>query len=157
LKVFFCQHLQVQVPDLKMLVEGLKVLDKARNPRAEIKDLIWQINALEPDEESLKMIDDAKVLPVISSTGKLTLFSRTRTFAIVDRKPLADAFAGRIAVLDFSLDEVRRLQPFLSSMKIESRYLSKLVEEKSSVEEISSHPDTDLTRDLRRRAYALTR
>jgi len=155
-ETFFCQSLQIQVPDLKMLVSGLKTLEGINSVR-EARELIWQINALDPDKKTLEPLANASVLPVKLKDGTVILRKPSSTFAIIDRKPLADALDGHITFLDFSLEDIRLLRPFLSALKLEGRYLSQLVVEKSSVQGIFSQPSVDLTRYLRRRAHSLTR
>ncbi len=159
---FFVDFLGVAVPDFKMFVDEIK---KSIEPgpgfvlglEQRIKNLIWHINTLEPTAESLQPLWDLTIFPVKLHDGRVKLQRRSFDFAIVDRQHLADAFDGKARFLDFNLVEVRKLEPFLSCFNLEDRYISRMVKEKSSIKEGLSNPDPVLTRNLRRKAYALFR
>jgi hypothetical protein len=93
---------------------------------------------------------------VRKANGKIELRTRLARFSIIDRQIWADAFEGKLDYLDFTLKEVRILEPFLSGMEI-GGYLSEVVIEKSSFQGILPEPSAKRTRDLQRRAYALSR
>jgi hypothetical protein len=158
LETLFVEVLKVKIPDLHLLVKELKRVARS-SPSIDIDDiksLIWQINAFNPTLEDLKPLHRSKVLPVRKSDAAIELCTRLGRFSIVDRQPWADAFEGMLDFLDFSLKDVRTLQPFLSSMEV-GGYLSEVVVEKSSFEGSLPEPSHERTRNLRRRAYALSR
>jgi hypothetical protein len=156
LKDLFVGVLKVKIPDLRLLVEELKRFAQSSPSINDIKSLIWQINTFDPTTEDLATLRGSKIFPVRKSNGTVELRTRLARFSIIDRQLWADAFEGKLDYLDFSLKEVRTLEPFLSGMEI-GGYLSEIVIEKSSFQGILPEPSAKRTRDLRRRAYALSR
>lgn len=127
---------------------------------AAVKETIWALNSLldttadPPDEESIFL---GTVFPVRYPNKSVKLQSGRTQFAIADRKTLGDIFSPQAKMLDFTLDEVRRLRPFLSWLNLESRYLSTSVREISTVaggrmDELQC-PD----REIRQKAFGLLR
>jgi hypothetical protein len=156
LKDLFVGVLKVKIPDLRLLVEELKRVAQSSPSTNDIKSLIWQINTFAPTIEDLDKLRGSKIFPVRKANGRLELRTRLARFSIIDRQPWADAFEGKLDFLDFSLKEVRTLEPFLSCMEV-GGYLSEVVIEKSSFQGILPEPSAQRTRALRRRAYALSR
>jgi hypothetical protein len=156
LKDLFVGVLKVKITDLRLLVEELKRVAQSPPSISDIKSLIWQINTFAPTIEDLNKLRESKIFPVRKTNGRFVLRTRLAVSSIIDRQPWADAFEGKLEVLDFSLKEVRTLEPFLSGMEV-GGYLSEVVIEKSSFQGILPEPSTKRTRDLRRRAYALSR
>ena len=157
LEDFFVRTLKVKIPDLGLLVEELKRTVKSSRSVDDVKSLIWQINSFIPTGKALSILYDSDILPVKAADGKLDLRSRTGRFSIRDRQSWADIFKSKIDFLDFSLKEVRMLQPFLSCLNLEKRYLSQIVVEESSFRGVLSDPSSKRTKHLRRRAHALAR
>jgi hypothetical protein len=156
LKDFFVGVLKVKIPDLRLLVEELKRVEQSSLSIDDIKSLIWQINTFDPTIEDLQTLRGSKIFPVRKANGTVELRTRMARFSIIDRQLWADAFEGKLDYLDFSLKEVRTLQPFLAGLEIDG-YLSEVVIEKSSFQGIIPEPSAKRTRDLQRRAYALSR
>lgn len=159
---FFVGFIGVTVPYLGMFVDEMKNLIESGPGlvlgfERRVRNLILHINTLQPTAESLQPLWELAIFPVKLHDGRVKLQPRSFDFAIVDRQNLADAFDGRARLLDFSLEEVWKLEPFLSCFDLEDRYLSRMVEERSSIKEGSSDPHSVLTRNLRRKAYALFR
>jgi hypothetical protein len=127
---------------------------------AAVKETIWALNSLlsstvdPPDEEP---IFRGTVFPVRYPNKSVKLQSGRTQFAIADRKALGDIFAPQAKMLDFTLDEVRRLRPFLSWLDLESRCLSISVREISTVAggrmDKLQYPD----REIRQKADGLYR
>lgn len=162
LEDFFVSFLGVQELTLDMAYDELKEM-AARVPSPSItavKETIWALNSLLvsadefPDEEPIFI---GKVFPVKYPNGSIKLQTGRTQFAITDRKTLGDIFGPRAKILDFSLDEVRRLRPFLSWLGLETRYLSTMVREISTVAggrmDRLQYPD----RDIRQKADGLYR
>ncbi|KAL2065322.1 hypothetical protein VTL71DRAFT_2991 [Oculimacula yallundae] len=156
LKDLFVGVLKVKIPDMRLLVRELKRVALALPSIEAVKSLIWQINAFSPTIEDLSQLHDSKIFPVKSSSRPVELRTRLESFSIIDRQPWADAFKGKLDVLDFSLKEVRSLEPFLSCMQV-GGYLSEVVIEKSSFDGSLPEPNPKRTKSLQRRAYALSR
>ncbi|KAF4340028.1 hypothetical protein FBEOM_6067 [Fusarium beomiforme] len=138
LEDFFVSFLGVQELTLGMAYDELKEMGSRVPPPsiAAVKETIWALNSLlgaavdPPDENP---IFRGTVFPVRYPNGSVKLQSGLTQFAIADRKVLRELFAAQAKMLDFSLDEVRRLRPFLSWLGMESRYLSTSVREISTV------------------------
>ncbi|KAJ0152697.1 Benzoate 4-monooxygenase [Fusarium oxysporum f. sp. albedinis] len=138
LEDFFVSFLGVQELTLDMAYDELKEMGSRVPPPsvAAVKETIWALNSLldttadPPDEEP---ISRGTVFPVRCPNKSVKLQSGRTQFAIADRKALGDIFAPQAKMLDFTLDEVRRLRPFLSWLDLESRYLSTSVREISTV------------------------
>jgi hypothetical protein len=159
LKGFFVDFLGVLTPDLDMLVDELASLGNQSSELRinDAKNLIREINFFAPNERSLRKLRTQMIFPVRRRGFEPTLSSTNSSFLIIDRRKLADAFEGNFFLLDFDLEEVQKLQPFLSCFDLEDRYISRKVKERSSVEGNPGKPNANLTRNLRRRAYALFR
>jgi hypothetical protein len=160
LRDFFVGTLKVEIHDLRLLVDELRRVVTSNHTVDDVKSLIWQINKFSPSRVSLQTLETLPILPVqMTSRGldAVVLRVRAKKFAINDRQLLAEMFQGRIDHLDFSLEEVRKLQPFLSSFDLEDRYLSRAVTETSSVQGDVGVISRERTRQVRSRAHALAR
>jgi hypothetical protein len=156
LKDLFVGVLKVKIPDLRLLVEELKRVAQSSPSIDDIKSLIWQINTFDPTIQDLETLRGSKIFPVRKANGRVELRTRIARFSVIDRQLWADAFERKLDYLDFSLKEVRTLQPFLAGLEI-GGYLSEVVIEKSPLQGIITEPSAKRTRDLQRRAYALSR
>ncbi|KAK1657077.1 hypothetical protein BDP55DRAFT_721711 [Colletotrichum godetiae] len=138
LEDFFVETLGVQRLTLAIACDEL--LNKANEQPtvtvAEIKETIWLVNTLlhsatsYPDPEQLP---DSAIFPVEHPTGQVSLDTSRTEFVIRDRKPLAEMFASKVRVLNFSLDEFHRFGNLFSWLGLDSRYLSSSVKEISTV------------------------
>ncbi len=157
LKDFFVGILQVKIPDLGLLVGELEHLAKLSPLVDDVRNLVWQINSFTPDGKALDRLRRCRIFPVRTTHGTIVLRSRDESFSINDRQLWADAFYGKVDFLDFSLKEVRSLQPFLSCSGLEGRYLSEIVMEKSSFQGNIREASSVRSKHFRRRAHALAR
>ncbi len=160
LKDLFVGVLKVKIPDLGLLVEELSRVARSSPTVDDVKSLIWQINSFTPSRKALQKLVDHPIFPVRLLNGTveaIELRDRSGHFSIIDRQPWADAFQGEVEFLHFTLEEVRKLQPFLSCLDLEGGYLSRVVVEKSSFQGNIQEPSGKRTRQLRRRAHALSR
>ncbi|KAM0365767.1 hypothetical protein ACHAPK_009288 [Fusarium culmorum] len=138
LEDFFVNFLGVQELTLSMAYDELKDMGTRIPcpPIDAVRDTIWALNSLLvtagrlPDE---RPILKGAVFPVKYPNGSVKLHPGRTEFSIVDRKALGDIFGARAKTLDFTLDEIRRLQPFLSWLNMGLRYLSASVREISTV------------------------
>jgi hypothetical protein len=160
LKDFFIGVLKVRIPDLNMLIEELSRVASSNPTVDDVKSLIWQINSFSPTRKVVEKLKPLTIFPVKAasrSIAPVVLRARNESFSIIDRQPWADAFQGQIDLLDFSLEEVRKLRPFLSSFDLESRYLSRAIAETSSFQGEVREQSRKRTRQIRNRAYAIAR
>ena len=94
------------------------------------------------------------IAPAITSTGTIyptgdpVVMTALDDFAIIDRQHYALHFKDKIKILDFSMEEVRRLKPFIKWAGLTDRYLSRLVTERTVVGDGPHVMDKPLTHDL---------
>jgi hypothetical protein len=159
LEALFIETLGVQTLTLRMLHNEL-LQAKPHNTVAELKIMIWSFNALlQTDKTSLdpELLLKAKVFPVRHPNGDTALSSARTDFAIGDREYLVARFEGKIKILDYTVEEVRHLKPFLEWTKLTTRLLSVTVQESSTVSPGVQQSIGAPKRDLKRKAYALLR
>ncbi|PNP45552.1 hypothetical protein TGAMA5MH_02775 [Trichoderma gamsii] len=99
---------------------------------------------------------DANIFPVRYCNGEVVLRSAKVDFAIPDRDYLSAMFKEKITMLDFELEDIRRLKPFFEWTKLQGRYLSSCVVEGTSVSD-TGRPISEESRDLKLRAYYILR
>lgn len=162
---FFIDFLGVEVLTLEMACEELKKLAEEMPipSMASVKETITAINTLLQGTTVLQQTElrqtvlESRILPVKYPDGTVELQSPQANFAIIDRKFLGELFSDGINVLDFSLEEVRKLKRFIAWLNLDSCYLSVLVSESSTVtgDERTRlrHPD----RDVRNKTHELCR
>ena len=127
---------------------------------AEIKDTLWVFNSLLLGQNPLlspRQILESRIFLVRYPNGQVELRTSRTDFAIVDRQRFGDAFADQAKLLDFRLDEVRRLKPFFQWAGLEYRYLSSMVKEISLLQGGDPTPISAQDRDVSRRAHGLFR
>ncbi|KAF4495856.1 hypothetical protein FAGAP_7989 [Fusarium agapanthi] len=128
-------------------VEDIKVALFAFNDFLKIEDGNW-------DPEPIRT---AKIFPVVYPDGTTALRSIDVGFAIADRSNLRSKFSDQIALLDFELEDIHRLRPLFSWLKIQQRYLSRCVMERTAVSGDSRLPISSPKRDLGLKAYQICR
>lgn len=160
LEKLFVNHVGVKKVKLNMLLKELERLTevpKTQSTIASVKELINRINNMNLDKKRLSSIQNASILPVRRKDGKVIFLSPGDDFVINDRQKLANAFQGKVAMLDFNLEDVRILEPFLIALDLGERYLSSIVKQTSSLNSGAGSPDHELTHSLRQKAHALHR
>lgn len=157
LKDFFCRVLGVQKPNLRMHVQALQELARSRPPPSapEMKRTMMHISSMDPTTEDVAGLQRSNIFPVILTNGQKTFTNTTADFAIVDRSEYGSAFAGRIRILDYSIEEVRACRPLLLALGLKRSHLSELVEEKTTVQ--GGVINSELSQSFRLKAYALFR
>ncbi|KAK3941989.1 hypothetical protein QBC46DRAFT_257257 [Diplogelasinospora grovesii] len=159
LKDFFIDTLGVKTLTLQIVYDEL-LQTSPQTTVDEMKSAIWSLNALlqtEPDRVGPEPLLKACVFPVEYPNGVKALRTADTEFAIVDREYLATRFKGRIKLLDYSLEDVRRLKPFFEWANLTHRYLSVSVKNITSVLDGTRRPVLVPNRDLKRKAHALLR
>ncbi|KAK5625070.1 hypothetical protein RRF57_000786 [Xylaria bambusicola] len=142
LEEFFTDLLGVSRLTLEMAYEDLKVKGNSNPepPIQEVKDTIFAFNALlQSSSTSTPRLDPtellkSKIFPIRYPQRSVKLKVGSTDFAIVDRELYYEAFASQIKLLDFNLDETRRLDPFINWLGLSRRYLSVAVKEISTIE-----------------------
>ncbi|KAI5865504.1 hypothetical protein GGS23DRAFT_559520 [Durotheca rogersii] len=160
MKGFFVNKLGVRMLDANIVYNELMGLEPDEAAVERVKDLLWTLNSqLEfgPPEGSADILLQHHILPIRHVGGSVSLDSSRAEFAIVDRKTLDDIFGRRLKVLDFTANEIHKLENFLKWAGLESRYLSRLVKESSVLDSSDKLPISDPTQDICKRAYGLLR
>ncbi|KAH9237080.1 hypothetical protein K456DRAFT_1495726 [Colletotrichum gloeosporioides 23] len=161
LEVFFVDFLGVKPLDLSMAIDDLKsVATRASVTSSEIKDLIWAVNSLLPTVQkppSSRDVLKTKIFPIAYPNGRVTVGTATTGFCVIDRESLRSSFKNKVNFLDFTLEQVARLRPFLEWTHLEDRYLSRCVKEITSFHGGAATLITNPQRQIRHRAHALLR
>jgi hypothetical protein len=160
LKGFFVGFLGVKPVDLLMAIDELREAgNKSITSIPEMKESIWTVNSLlsaEAKHPTPQPILESRIFPV-QRAGSVTLVSSGTEFFIDDREDLRRLFEIEVKFLDFTLNEVNQLQPFLRWTGLESRYVSKHVREFTSFGGEGATPVTNSDRQINNRAYSLLR
>ncbi len=154
---FFCDLLDVPKPDIEMHIQGLIKLAESRRPLLEskIKQMIMLISSIDPSADDVAELQGANIFLVATTNGQKTFTNCSGGFAIVDRIEYGSAFAGKISMLDYSIEEVNDCKSVFYSLGMRKKYLSELVDETTSVDDGAI--DTEMTYTFRMKAYALVR
>ena len=155
---FFIHGLGVKSLTLQMVYNELR--QSPNDSPEDIKVTIRSLNEFlqtEPAYLDPEPIRKAKVFPIRYPNGTVALGSIAVKFAIGDREKLKAAFEDRISLLDFDLEDVRRLKPLVDWLGLEERYLSNCVEEYTSISKETGTPIVSGKRFLKTKAYFITR
>jgi hypothetical protein len=160
LEPFFLQRLQITAASLGTLVEGLHTLSQRNPTLSKVNQMIWAINKMSPKQEDLEKLLTCNFLPVkvprLGADDEVSFQNCQNNFAIIDRTKLAEIFHGHVSFLNFELEEVLELQPFLNALGLSKKYLSSICREETACDEDGSI-DSRLTAEFRDRAYDLLR
>ena len=159
LKSFLSDRLKISPASLSTVVEEICSLSKGQPSPDKLKKMIWALNDMNPKESDLRPLMSCDFLPIRvgrSGSDSISLQSCSRNFAITDRAKLASSFTGQIGFLDFSLEEVRQLRPFLQALDLDRKYLSFICIENTACNE-DRVLDRKLTKEFQDRAYYLLR
>jgi hypothetical protein len=160
LEPFFLQRLQITAASLGTLVEGLHTLSQRSPTLSNVNQMIWAINKMSPKQDDLERLLTCDFLPVRvphpNADDEISFQNCLTDFAIIDRTKLAEVFEGHVAFLNFELEEVLQLQPFLNALGLSKKYLSSMCCEETACDEEGSI-DSRLTAEFRERAYGLLR
>ncbi|ATZ46359.1 hypothetical protein BCIN_01g09700 [Botrytis cinerea B05.10] len=152
---FFRNVLGVEKPSLEMHIVALQKRALENPDKHGILRELRNICALNPTAALRDKISKCKCLPVCRPSQEVEWMDSTDSFAIIDRKEHGDIFKNKINVLDFSLEEVHSVNQFLVELGLEGRYTSGAVKEGTKIED--GLLNDGLTKDLRRKAYAICR
>lgn len=159
LESFFVSKIGVKSLTLDMVYDEL-VQEPQRSSLDDITVSLLALSNFLRDESTARKpgpLRDAKIFPIKYGNNAPVLQSAKTEFAIVDRVHLQEHFDGRVALLDFDLEDIHRLRPLLSWLGLESRFLSNSVREITSVPPGSGSIITVSGRDLCRKAYYILR
>ncbi|KAF2421213.1 hypothetical protein EJ08DRAFT_738278 [Tothia fuscella] len=151
----FTNILEIPKPTLPMHIRALREKVDHAPTKQDILQMILNICAFKPSPDDLQELVNCHCFPITVFTGRLEWRTSTQWFAIPDRREFRRAFEGKINILEFSLEEVHSIRPFLFGLGLENKYLSSLVTEETQVE--GGTNDLRLTLDLRKKSYAMCR
>lgn len=163
---FFVDLLDVQQINFDLLEKELRHRGTAGTTSIdEMKSLLLTFSALidaDSVTKSASRIRGARIYPVRTADGrsefsKAPLSPTVAMFGVIDRQMYAEAFSGRANLLDFTLEEVQTLRPFLEWSGLDSWYLSRIVKEITTYTGGTVSPDSHLTRSFRKKAHGLYR
>lgn len=115
---------------------------------------LLQTELTRPSPEPIRK---SKIFPVRYPNGTVVLSSVDVDFAIGDREKLKTMFQDKVSLLDFDLEDVRRLRPLFEWLGLQDQYLSRCVRERTSVSSDPGRPISSQNRDLKRKAYYIAR
>ncbi|KAE8133581.1 hypothetical protein BDV38DRAFT_274159 [Aspergillus pseudotamarii] len=159
LKDFFVDTLGVHTLTLQMVYDEL-LETRLELTMDETKRKIWSLNGFLQTEGSYadpEPLLERKIFPIVFPDGTKGLTAASTEFAIPDREHLASQFRGRIKMLDFSPEEVRRLKCFFEWTNLTHRYLSASIKEVTSFSGETAQLVSAPHRDLKRKAHAFLR
>lgn len=97
------------------------------------------------------------LLPVRHTSGKVSLLPARTGFTIIDRAGPMVGFRDMVKTLDFSMQEVHDLEPFIRWACLEDRYLSRMVQETPDLGFGEKFRVLDPRYELKRKAHGLVR
>ncbi|KAH7361082.1 hypothetical protein BKA65DRAFT_494597 [Rhexocercosporidium sp. MPI-PUGE-AT-0058] len=162
MKEVFVNLLKIPTLSFNMVYEKLKKIGTSpQTGVTEAKETLEALNSFltvgEGRHSDPRDALDARVFPIRQPQGNVVLVSATVQFAIPDRQHWAEAFRDKVRMLDLSLSEIQRLQPFLKWTGLESRYLSLTVKEGSDISRAGCMPLHDPRKEIPPKAHALYR
>ncbi|XRM42034.1 hypothetical protein ABZX51_005272 [Aspergillus tubingensis] len=162
LQEMFVYYLGVETLTMQMVVEKLQDQGRAGSSSvAEVKSTIWTLNSLlqsqQADIAPAEQVINNAVFPVRFPHGGVQLQTSASAFAIADRKHLFSYFSSKANLLDFEVDEVLRLEPFIQWTGLNDRYLSLCIKEITMVGGDHAGPLSNPDRDISHKAHGLLR
>ncbi|KAM0261041.1 hypothetical protein ACHAQJ_002480 [Trichoderma viride] len=164
LKPFFVDILGVPTLNLGLIYEELLKLGKSTPAVASVKEQLFAFNDhLHSIKEYKKVtpigLKNATIFPVRTPGNQQNILvcNGNEDFAIANRIHWDDSLRPLIKTLDFTLDEIHELEPFVKWIGFEERYLSRIVREASDVGDSQLVPSLSLSRDIKIKAHALCR
>lgn len=160
LRGLFVDKLGVKRVTLAMAIKELEEAGGRQSTSVEeVKASLQTVNSLLSSESGTQRpnFGESSVFPVRNPEGTVQCVPAQTQFFIVDRESLRLSFEDRVKFLDFSLEEVNDLRPFLEWAGLEDRYVTRRVRESTSVQAFDARPIFKPGREIRHRAHALLR
>jgi hypothetical protein len=155
----FKDKLLIQAPTIASLIEELRLLvDESPRNMTAIKLAISCISGLNPLVNDLEELMELSCLPVrVLGSTRVKFMRPSEEFFIADTREFEQLFNGKVPILDFMLEELHALHPFLEALGLTDRYMSVAVQETTSVQQSSDVPSKSLSQAFRARSKALYR
>ncbi|CAJ0547168.1 Ff.00g017950.m01.CDS01 [Fusarium sp. VM40] len=157
LKEFFVNKLGVE--DSEPITPYAELKHPSRRSVKDIKATIMQLSSLLRTTTVFlnpEPIRKSKIFPVKGLNGAVSLYSVDANFFIKDTL-LYEDWLCHLSVLDFDIQEFQRLKPFFSWLGTEDRYLSRCVEEQTSLPNHVGSPILSGPRYFGRKSYHILR
>lgn len=106
---------------------------------------------------STSQLCEKVMFPVRYPDGRVLLENEHSDFLIGDRQGWNVRLEKRIKLLDMELSEVRRLSSLFWKLSLNAKYLSWKVKDMTSMVTIDASPVSLVNRDLKLKAYEITR
>ncbi|KAG6368208.1 hypothetical protein INS49_002409 [Diaporthe citri] len=163
LESFFIDVLGVETAKVELVHDELIRLGSSSDASAvDVRDRITSLNSILVDMDfadypDATMLIEANILPIRKPDQTVSLASAKTDFVIIDRAHLGEIFAPQVRTLDFSVEEVRRLDPFIKLLRQDRKRLSEVVREVTAVDEGDKQPLQCRQRQIGPKAHALYR
>ena len=147
-------------PTVEMYIGSLVAEARKNAPAARLKGIMTLISSLGVEAKDVVCLSGAKVFPTKLANGQTCLSSANvgfgeHGFVIMDTTAHSKAFSGKIAALDFSIEDISDTRAFLLANGLDTRFSSKLVENVTTV--AGGVPEYEITQSLRGKAQAIIR
>ena len=166
LESFFLDKLDVPKVTATYLVQELVSLADVRDPDVDsLKATLLKLGSKIASHETANthefqrelqnfLNEDYGYLPVLDKEGISVVRSKGDNFYINDHSHYAQKFTGQVDMLDFDFEECSKLHGLFEKVGLTDKYLGTVVVPSS--EPIESSEASQMTEDLRKRAYALS-
>jgi len=155
---FFQEILHVRNPSTETYIEQLKELVPFGYEKInDIEATMHIMNEMHFSDAQVEELHQLAFLPVRDADGMCHLVRPGDDFFILNRFEFEGAFREQVPTLNFSLEQIVRLQSLLSSLRLEDRYVSRLVQIVTEARNPASEISSRGTRRFRRRAKHLYR
>ncbi|SMY20401.1 unnamed protein product [Zymoseptoria tritici ST99CH_1A5] len=148
------KRLTLQIIDDEILGMGSETTITEVKSAVRCLNSVLQSSTEQVDREPLLR---KSIFPFRLPDGSKTLANAGADFSVGDRDYLIKQFSGLIKLLDFEMEEVQDLRPFLEWTRIANRCLSVAMKERTFVGPGSTRPVVLSNLDLKRKAYAFLR
>ncbi|KAK1761584.1 hypothetical protein QBC47DRAFT_409582 [Echria macrotheca] len=163
LETFFVRSLGVTRLTAKLIYEELLSLgDGSQRNIKLVKEKLLVFSSLLREETKNEPLVAAPllekyILPIRHAGGELSLLPATTGFTIIDRAGPMAQFRNVAKTLDFTMEEVHDLEPFISWAGLGNRYLSRMVEEVPDLGSGEKFRVSEPRYNLKKKAHALVR
>jgi hypothetical protein len=155
---FFQDILHVRDPSTEIYIEQLKDLVLSGNANIQdIEDTIQHMNGTHFSDAQVEELYQLVSLPVRNADGMQHLARPGDDFFILNRLEFETAFRDQIPTLSFSLEQIVKFESFLLALRLEGRYMSRLVQIVTEAQNPASEICARATRRFRARAKHLYR
>ncbi|KAG5763235.1 hypothetical protein H9Q72_008661 [Fusarium xylarioides] len=156
----FVSFLDVPKMSASLVYQHLLNVENTIQPIPDLKKLFWSLrDSLAANKGSSSVYADkirsCRVFPVKLPSGEVQPMNVLGDFCINDRPIYAAALKDQANFLNFSVEEIHRLQPVIEWLRLTERYLSRVITEKTTVDGSQGTEDKVLAHDIASKSAAL--